>query len=629
LQNNTPEFDLYVKGRDYNNKLHPPYYPTVDKNYRFYSNDQWHGVKSNGLPTPVFNILKQIVDYKISSMTSNKTKMQFGVENMADDSQEPQDKELQQVCDIISGYSETKWEKLKMNSLLREVLLDGAVSGDMCFYTYWDSTIDSGSTNGMDAQGQPVKVMGDFITEVVDGSNVMFGNPNSNKVQSQPYILIAGRKLVSELREKAKANKIPADEINNIVADNDYQEQAGDRGKIELDNAGEDTGKCLYLIKLWKERSVAPLVQPNKVMMKIVTKSATIQKDTDTGLTLYPIAWANWDLLKNSYHGQAEITGLIPNQILINQMFANIAYFMRMMAFGKVVYDKTRINSWNNAIGAAIGVEGDTLNAVHQLQPGQMNPMIMNAFDKAVTLTKDLAGANDAALGNVDPKNTSAIIAVQKQSSIPLEAVKDRMYQLIEDLGLIWLDFMINKYDIERKISYKQGDVTQVGTFNGSQYKDVPFKLKIDVGPSSYWSEITSLQTLDNLLAQQKISFIQYLERIPNGILPKKQELIDEINTQNQALAQQQAAQQQQAQQMSVQSQQMAQQTQQLQQAHKNLQYEQMAKFVDTLAPNVRAQLEKLPDNQYEQAVMQLMDAQKQGKLNPQLQNNNINPGGM
>ena len=615
MQNNTEEFDLYIKGRDYNNKLRPSYYPTVDKNYRFYSNDQWYGVKSNGLPTPVFNILKQIVDYKISSITSSKTKMQFGVENIADGSQDPHDKELQQVCDIISGYSETKWEKLKMNSLLREVLLDGAISGDMCFYTYWDPNIDTGSTNGTDPQGNPVKVMGDFITEVVDGSNVMFGNPNSNKVQTQPYILIAGRKLVSELRAKAKANKISQDEINNIVADTDYQEQAGDRGKIELDNAGEDTGKCLYLIKLWKERSVAPLAQPDKVMMKIVTKSATIQKDTDTGLTLYPIAWANWDLLKNSYHGQAEITGLIPNQILINQMFANIAYFMRMAAFGKVVYDKTRITSWNNAIGAAIGVEGDISNTVQQLQPGQMNVMVMNAFDKAVTLTKDLAGANDAALGNVDPKNTSAIIAVQKQSSVPLEGIKDRMYQLIEDLSLIWLDFMINKYDIERKISYKQGDVTQVGTFNGSNYKDVPFKLKIDVGPSSYWSEITSLQTLDNMLAQQKLTFIQYLERIPNGLIPKKQELIDEIKAQNEAMAQQQQAQQQQAMQMNAQS-------QKLEQANKNIQYEQMAKFVETLSPQVQAELKKLPDNQYEQAVIQLMDAQKQGKLNPQ--NNNM-----
>ncbi len=612
MDNNTAEFDMYIKGRDYNNKLIPPYYQTIDKNYRYYGVDHWRGVKANGNPTPIFPITKQIVDYKISSIVSSKTKMQYSVENIPDNPQDPNDKVLQQIADLISGYSFVKWEKLKMDSLIREVLLKGAVTGDMCFYTYWDSTIDSHSTNGVDPQGNPVKVMGDFVTEVVSGANVMFGNPNDRRVQTQPYILLANRDLVSNLRAKAKANKMPQTEIDKIVGDTDTQEQSGERGKIELDNTDSDNSKCLYLIKLWKDNG--------KVMMKIVTKSATIQKDTDTGLTLYPIAWANWDLIENSYHGQAEVTGIVPNQILVNQLAANIAIYMKSTAFGKVIYDKTKIAGWDNRVTGAIGVEGEVAGAVQQIQPGQMNNMVMTFFEKVVQLTKDIAGANDAALGNVDPKNTSAIIAVQKQSSIPLEAVKDRLYQLIEDLGYIWLDFMLNKYEVTRKISYMQNDKTMVGEFNGSQYKDVPFKLKIDVGPSSYWSEITSMQSLDNLLQQQKITFIQYLQRMPNGIIPKTQELIDEITAQNQAMEQQQQAQQQQAMQQSAQSQQMAQQTQQLQSAQKNLQYEQMAKFVDTLSPQVQAELKKLPDSQYEAAVMQLMQADKQGELNPQQQ---------
>jgi hypothetical protein len=35
------------------------------------------------------------------------------------------------------------------------------------------------------------------------------------------------------------------------------------------------------------------------------------------------------------------------------------------------------------------------------------------------------------------------------------------------------------------------------------------------------------MQTMDNLLMQNKISLIDYLERIPNGYITKKQELID------------------------------------------------------------------------------------------------------
>lgn len=597
----TEDWSLYEQGKDYNHKLHPSYYKTVDKNYRFYSNDQWYGVQANGLPTPVFNIFKQIIDYKIQSILSSKVKMQFGVENIEDESQDPQDQELQKIADMLSGYSETKWEKLKMDSLIRDGLLDGALSGDICLYTYWDASIDSHSTNGMGQDGNPVKVMGDFVTELVDGSNVMFGNPNNFNVEAQPYILIAGREMVSKLKDEAKANKVKQEDYEKIAVDTDTEEQAGDRGKIEIDSKG-DSGKCLYVIKLKKEKG--------KIMMQKSTKYCVITPMKDTGLTRYPVAWTNWTRLKNSYHGQAEGTGLIPNQILINQMFAMIAYFMRMQAFGKVIYDKSRISAWNNAIGSSIGVEGDITGAVQQLQPGQMNNMIMTSFDKAVSLTKELCGANDTALGNVDPKNTSAIIATQKQSSVPLEGVKANLYQLVEDLGLIWLDFMLNMYKVDRKISYKVGDKAKIGMFNGSQYKDIPFKIKVDVGPSSYWSEITSMQTLDNLLQGQKIDFIQYLERMPNGIIPKKQELIDELKMriqQQQDMAQQQQIQQQQ---QGAQAQQMQQMTQQMQDAHKQLTYEKMAQFEETLAPEVRQKLKEMTDSEHESYVMELM---KQG----------------
>ena len=54
-------------------------------------------------------------------------------------------------------------------------------------------------------------------------------------------------------------------------------------------------------------------------------------------------------------------------------------------------------------------------------------------------------------------------------------------------------------------------------------------ELKLDVGASSFWSEITSIQTLDNLLMQDRISLEDYLERIPEGYVSRKQELIDKI----------------------------------------------------------------------------------------------------
>ncbi len=68
------------------------------------------------------------------------------------------------------------------------------------------------------------------------------------------------------------------------------------------------------------------------------------------------------------------------------------------------------------------------------------------------------------------------------------------------------------------------------------------FSIKLDVGASAYWSEIASVNTLDNLLTIGVIDVVDYLERVPEGYIIKKQELIDKMKAQM-AQAQMQAPQ--------------------------------------------------------------------------------------
>ena len=65
--------------------------------------------------------------------------------------------------------------------------------------------------------------------------------------------------------------------------------------------------------------------------------------------------------------------------------------------------------------------------------------------------------------------------------------------------------------------------------FDFSQLAQAPVSIQLDVGASAYWSEIATQQTLDNLLVQDKIDLVDYLERIPNGYITKKQELIEKL----------------------------------------------------------------------------------------------------
>ena len=68
-----------------------------------------------------------------------------------------------------------------------------------------------------------------------------------------------------------------------------------------------------------------------------------------------------------------------------------------------------------------------------------------------------------------------------------------------------------------------------IAEFDFDTLKFHPMMLKLDVGASSYYSEIASIQTLDNLLMNGHINAIQYLERIPDGYIPARRALINEL----------------------------------------------------------------------------------------------------
>ena len=56
---------------------------------------------------------------------------------------------------------------------------------------------------------------GDFVTGLVDCTNVFFGDVNTPNVQEQPYILIAGRELVTRLRDEARSSGASMETFRN------------------------------------------------------------------------------------------------------------------------------------------------------------------------------------------------------------------------------------------------------------------------------------------------------------------------------------------------------------------------------------------------------------------------------
>lgn len=505
----TPESVWAEYDRDCSFKSGLNLYENVRGNENFYIGKQWEGVQSNGLPTPVFNFIKRIILYLVSSTSTDNLKMAASPLS----SSGVQTGQVERLSEVINAQFEALFEQNKVGKQSREFMRNAAVDGDACLYSWFDPEAETGQT-----------AKGTIRTEVLENTRVGFGDPNNRDVQSQPYLLISRRELVEAVKEQAERW---GGEAENILSDSDG---AGDRFDAMTD------GKVTTITRFWKEDGAVWCVK--------TVHGAVVRPKWDTGMKLYPLVWMNWDYVQNCCHGQAAVTGLIPNQIFVNKMFAMVMLSLMTTAYPKIVYDRTRIARWDSGVGKAIPVNGgDVSNVAKAIDPATISPQVGQFIELAIGLTKEFMGATDAALGDTRPDNTSAIIALQKASAVPMELTKQNFFQCIEDLGRIWIDQMRAYYgtryvdvrptELEKQAMELAGQpVSQEPRpvpFDFRTLDAVPLSIKLDVGGSAYWSEIAQMNTLDNLLMNGHITVVDYLERVPNGYISNKQQLIDAL----------------------------------------------------------------------------------------------------
>lgn len=563
----TKDWQLYEAGISYNNQLDPNYYELVDANWDFYSGNQWRGLPDSDMPKPVFNIIKRVVSFFVASLTSTRAKLHYEPMMYDKDNPDPSRANDAKGAEIANKQTENLFEKWKMEFRTKDALLDAANTGDMAAHLYFDmSKKPYGSYRP--------EIKGEICFELVDGPNVFFGNANTNRTEKQPYIGLAGRESIQALKEEAERYGNDPEEIK---ADSNNKRTQGYNNRTEMQS--EESGKAEYIIIYRKVKKTKKTVDPmsgaeleeeyDAIMASKSVENAYIFQDIELPLTRFPIAWNNWETQKGTMHGRAIATGMLPNQIFINRMFAMVMYHLMRAAFPKALYNADLLPQWDDAVGSAIGIEGvgaetPLTNVATYTQPGDMSAQIIQALELAVQYTKEMLGASDAALGQIDPKNTSAIIAVQKSSAIPLENPKTNMYEWIEDIGAIAFDMMGGYYGprpvmqevpppvdpmtgqpmMDPATMQPMGPSMQLVDYDFSQFKDLWLDIRADVGESSYWSEIAAQQTLDNLLLNGHLDIIQYLERVPDDMIPQKDQLIAEIRERMQQQAAQMAAQQ-------------------------------------------------------------------------------------
>ena len=489
----------YAAGLKFNEGIE--LYSNVKTNEDFFIGKQWENVKSNGLPTPVFNFLKRVVLFSVANISTENLKL--NAKPMVCTAQ-ANTEALEKFSSILNDQFAAIFEQNRLGGLIREFCRNAAVDGDGCMYVWWDESAET---------GQPSK--GSIRTEVLQNTQVMFGNPNSRDVQSQPYILVERRMLVREAKEYAKAHGASAESISAIVPD------SKESGNIEMDQLGGD--KVTVILRMWRDK------ETGNIHCYECTRASEVRAEWDIGIDLYPLVWMNWDYVQDCYHGQAMISGLIPNQIFVNKLFAMSMISLMSSAYPKVVYDKTKVPKWSAKVGAALGVNGSVEGVAKIIDPAQISPQIYQFIETAISYTQKFLGASDVALGDTRPDNTSAIIALQRAAATPMELTKQNLLQTVETIGRIYIAFMAEYYGtrfVEIDVPADMGGGKAVVSLDFEMLKKIPCGIDLDAGASAYWSEIANMQTLDNLLMQGKIPTSEYLRRLPNGQISDREKLI-------------------------------------------------------------------------------------------------------
>ena len=541
-------FEEYETGRTFKSGLgRKGLYEQGKINERFYIGDQWHGARcGNDRPLVRHNVIKRIGDYKMAVVASNPVTVNYSVEGVpntvgisdrARDERDafaqgqispqetmglPPEEELAVAMTALSDYFKTTAERVKFDDLKEQALRNAYVSGTGVLYTYWDDKIRTGLY--ADESGT-TPIQGDIACEALDIENVYFGDPNLYDVQAQPYIIIAQRKSVADLQREARRNGRSETEIDAIKPDRDTGYMAGDRAEDEP----EDSRKATVLTKFWKEWAKDGTC---KIMASVAVRGATIRYRWDTKLRLYPLAAFRWERRRNCAYGESEITYLIPNQIAINRMLTASVWAVMMLGMPLTLVNGDVVNQpITNDPGQIIKINGtseDMLNAVRYVNPPNFAPAFDNNIASLISNTLTQSGANDAALGDVRPDNTSAIVAVREAATMPMQTVQNRFYSFVEDVARVWAEMWVTMYG-RRSLKIEDENGVWYMPFDGEKYRDLLISVKVDVGASTLWSEIQSVNTLDNLLASQIITPKQYLERLPKGSVPNLSGLIREM----------------------------------------------------------------------------------------------------
>ena len=561
----------HQKGKQYQQSI------KIDKEaprfIKFKEGDQWPEAteRTKNLPRPVFNIIEMFVGQKRAAITNQNLVLNYRPTESYD--REDLNSLADQGAKDYTDYTHKLWEEMNMDGLNNEMVDDAITLGTGIQHFYWDEEVFGGGSK---------KYKGDIRGEIIDILDITFGNPKIKDIQRQPYIIIESRASVKSIKEYAQQNGINDLRLDDITADDDESEYDTakatnsqeenmttlltkyyrTKGEIVYDRAVKNLviveGKSLTPAPVTEETLLQEEGQPlpaesnvspeqNRDKEGEISEENFADEEDITGadesvdketledgykISLYPLVMMTWRPRKKSCYGIGDAKDLIT----INKVY-NFLKAMQILSMQNTGWPTTVVKDGalqgqkiTNEPGQVLtdyspeGSKGISYLDAPSFPVGasQIAEEIFNSARTISRVTEVSTGENIG--GNMA---ASAIIALQNQASTPIKEYTNKYKRCMKAAGKIFEEFYKTYYSVSRPLMTEdeEGD-RDTRMFAGTDYRNISFKQKLDVGTGSEFGEELSMKTLDMLYENKEIDGTDYVKLAPANVAPFKNQFL-------------------------------------------------------------------------------------------------------
>jgi len=525
------------------------YYDDWNEYDKFWMGDQWPEAtaKTENFPRPVTNHFASIIEQKVAGITYDMPEMYFDpVEGDPDIEENGVQSADNQGAELLSMVAENQASKLEFDELLDLGVRSAALLGNGIWFYFWDNTIIAGGPNS--------QYVGDIRGYEVDPADFFPGDPTNRDMQTQPWIIYAERRPLSEVKSFYRKS---APQIVDLLQG---EKQASDTQIYDTQSVEQDETDYVDVIHCWwKERkenktqiSKSIEVQEGDVISKdtaeeeIVTfdevlhyavecQNYLLRHEDDMQPNLYPFVTFQWYPRRKSFWGKPESADLIANQKEDNRLAGISILAAYNNGIPDVKYNPEYVDEQDLTPGPGGRVIKDTspggMTGVAYMDARPPSPHIPKLRESVTGGMKEASGVHEAWSGKAPSGelNASAIMALQEAAGVRMRGIQRRLVKAVKETGELWLAYWKENYT-ESRLFRKVGQGNKVGFvwFNMTDYADMKFDVRVDAGSASPFSKTMALANLDKLLENQLITPDEYLDLMPADIMPEAKRILSQ-----------------------------------------------------------------------------------------------------